>query len=189
MNLIIFGPPGAGKGTQAARIKERLGIVHVSTGDMFRDHLKRDTSLGQQVKEIMAKGALVPDEITDQMVRDRLGQEDASGGVLLDGYPRNVGQAKVLSALCEEWGRSIAGVVVIEVPEDELKARLKSRAEQQGRADDADPEVIANRIQTYHDQSAPCVAYFGEVGLAVHTIDGVGELDEVTARIMGALGL
>jgi len=185
---LIFGPPAAGKGTQAALLKEHLGVPHVSTGDMFRAHLKGETDLGRQVKDILAAGKLVPDSVTNQMVAVRLAEADVREGVLLDGFPRNVTQAAWLDGYLAARGQSLAGVVVLTVPDDELKRRLASRAEKEGRSDDADPAVIQNRIDTYRDQSAPCIEYYREQGsVPIHEIDGVGAIDEVTERIKSAV--
>lgn len=185
---LIFGPPAAGKGTQAAAFKEHLGVPHVSTGDMFRAHLSGETDLGRQVKDILASGNLVPDSITNQMVAERLMEEDVEAGVLLDGFPRNVPQAAWLDGYLAARGQRLAGVVVLVVPEDELKARLKGRALDQGRADDADPDVIQNRIDTYRAQSEPCLGYYKDQGLVpVHEVDGVGSIDEVRERIKSAV--
>lgn len=188
-NYLIFGPPGAGKGTQATALANLLGVPHVSTGDMFRAHLANETALGREVKALLAAGTLVPDDVTNRMVEERLGEEDAAEGVLLDGFPRNVPQAKFLDALLARSGEHLAGVVVLEVPEDELRARLAKRARDQGREDDADPEVIDERIRTYRDQSEPCLAYFEGTRVPVHRIDGVGTPDEIERRIADAISV
>lgn len=186
--VVLFGPPGCGKGTQAARLKAALGVPHISTGDMFRDHKARKTALGQRVEAILASGALVPDDVTNEMVRERLAQADAKGGALLDGYPRNVGQAEVLDGILKDLGHRVDDVVVISVPEDELVRRLMERGKGSGRADDQDPAVIRNRLGVYRDQSEPCIGYYERTGKRVHRIDGVGSIDEITQRILGALG-
>ncbi len=188
-HYLIFGPPAAGKGTQAGALKEHLDVPHVSTGDMFRAHLKGSTELGRQVQDILASGNLVPDSVTNQMVAERLREEDVQGGVLLDGFPRNVPQAAWLDGYLAGRGTRLAGVVVLRVHDDELKARLASRAEKENRSDDADPEVVQLRIDTYKAQSEPCIAYYLEQGLVpVHEVDGVGSLDEVRERIQTAVG-
>ncbi len=186
--VVLFGPPGCGKGTQAARLKEALGVPHVSTGDMFRDHKARKTELGLRVEKILAAGALVPDDVTNDMVRERLAQPDTAGGALLDGYPRNVGQAEVLDGILKDLGRKVDDVVVIDVPEEELVRRLLERGKASGRADDQDPAVIKRRVvDVYRGQSEPCVGYYERTGKRVHRIDGVGPIDEITQRILAAL--
>ncbi|MEM9382365.1 MAG: adenylate kinase [Planctomycetota bacterium] len=187
-HYLIFGPPAAGKGTQAHALKEHLDVPHVSTGDMFRANIKGETPLGLEVKSLLASGTLVPDSLTNRMVAERLSEDDVAGGALLDGFPRNVPQAAWLDGYLAARGTQLAGVVVLEVPDEELTTRLKGRAEKEGRADDADPAVIAKRIQTYKDQSAPCLAYYEEQGLVpVHRVDGVGAIDEVAERIRASV--
>jgi adenylate kinase len=189
-NVVLFGPPGCGKGTQAARLKDALGVPHISTGDMFREHTANQTELGKQAQEIMARGDLVPDSLTNDMVRDRMGRDDVAPGVLLDGYPRNVDQAKELDGILKEHGRSVKDVVVIDVPEEELVQRILERGKTSGRADDQDESKVRNRQSVYHDQSAPCIAYYdGCDGVTVHRIDGVGSIDEITGRILASLGV
>ena len=183
-HFLIFGPPAAGKGTQAHSLKEHLDVPHVSTGDMFRANIQGGTDLGKEVQSLLASGTLVPDSLTNRLVADRLHQGDVSGGVLLDGFPRNVPQAAWLDGFLAGKGTRLAGVVVLTVPDDELMARLKGRAEKESRADDADPEVIKRRIATYKDQSEPCVAYYEEQGeVPLHFVDGVGSIEEVAERI------
>ena len=187
-HYLIFGPPAAGKGTQAASFKEHLGVPHISTGDMFRAHLKGDTAIGLQVKDILAAGQLVPDTVTNAMVAERLAEADTADGALLDGFPRNVLQASWLDGYLAGRGTKLAGVVVLRVPEDELKERLISRAEKENRTDDADPEVVQRRLDTYREQSEPCIAYYLDQALVpVHEVDGVGSIEEVRERIQAAV--
>lgn len=163
-------------------------MPHVSTGDMFRAHLKGDTAIGLQVKDILAAGKLVPDSVTNAMVSERLAEADTAEGALLDGFPRNVLQASWLDGYLAGRGTKLAGVVVLRVPEDELKARLISRAEKENRTDDADPEVVQRRLETYTEQSEPCISYYLEQGLVpVHEVDGVGSIDDVRKRIQDAV--
>ncbi len=186
--IVLFGPPGCGKGTQAARMKDSLGVPHISTGDMFRDHKARDTDLGKQVAAILASGDLVPDSVTNDMVRERLGRDDVAMGALLDGYPRNVDQAKELESILQANDRKISSVVVIAVEDEELVKRILKRGEASRRADDTNEATIRNRLSVYKEQSEPCVAYFEGAGTTIHRINGVGTIDEITARILGALG-
>lgn len=181
--FLIFGPPGAGKGTQATALAALLDVPHVSTGDMFRAHLKGETTLGREVKSLLAAGTLVPDDVTNRMVEERLKDDDTADGVLLDGFPRNVPQSKFLDALLARSGRSLSGIVVLEVDEDELRRRLAKRAADQGRADDADPSVIEDRIATYRQQSEPCLGYYEGIGVPIHSVDGIGLPAEIEARI------
>jgi len=179
MNLLFIGPPGAGKGTQASRVAERLGIPHISTGDMFRDHVSRGTELGVRVDAIMKAGAYVPDEITVEMLRERIAEPDAAEGFILDGFPRTVGQVEALDGLL--GADSLDAVVVFEVDEDSLVERLLSR----GRADDTE-DTVRKRFKVYQEQTAPLLEIYGERGLVIH-VDGLGEIEEVTERILTAL--
>lgn len=187
--VVLFGPPGVGKGTQAERLKEALKVPHISTGDMFRDHKKRQTDLGKKVDAILAAGKLVPDDVTNDMVKERLTQPDVKAGALLDGYPRNVGQSEVLDTMLAAHKAKVDDVVVIEAPEQELIARLINRGKGSGRADDQDPKVIKGRLEVYRQQSEPCIGYYERTKKRLHRIDGVGTIDQVTERILKALGL
>lgn len=187
--IVLFGPPGCGKGTQAARLTEALGVPHVSTGEMFRDHLKRETDLGKRVKEIMDSGNLVPDSITDAMVKERLARADVAPGVLLDGYPRNVAQAKELTQTLTDLGRKVSGVIAIEVDSEATIRRILKRGKKSGRKDDQEVDTIRNRLGVYEDMTAPCIPHYEAEGTTVHHIDGIGTVDEVTARILSALGI
>jgi adenylate kinase len=183
--LIIFGAPGAGKGTQATRIARDLAIPAISTGDIFRYNIKNETALGLQVKEILASGAYVPDEVTNAIVRDRLDQPDAVGGFLLDGYPRTKAQVVELDDMLAAQGTSLDAVLELTVDTDEVVQRLLKRAEVDGRADDTE-EVIRHRLAVYDEETAPLAALYRERGL-LHQVDGMGEMDEVARRIQTVL--
>jgi adenylate kinase len=183
--LIIFGAPGAGKGTQATRIAQRHGIPAISTGDIFRANIKNGTALGLQVKEILASGAYVPDEVTNAIVRDRLDQADAGGGFLLDGYPRTQAQVAELDDMLAARGASLDAVLELTVDTDEVVQRLLKRAEIDGRADDTE-DVIRHRMKIYEEETAPLAALYRERGL-LRQVDGMGEMDEVTERLESVL--
>lgn len=183
--LLIVGPQGSGKGTQGVRIAEAFGIPVVSTGDIFRANIKGGTELGQQVTAILDRGDLVPDELTGEIVRDRLSQDDAQSGFLLDGYPRNVAQVGHLDEFLSARGEALDAVILLDVPREESIARLSLRAQEQGRSDDTE-EAIAHRLEIYENETAPILAVYGERGI-VDRIDGIGSLDEITERITSAL--
>ncbi|WIB15300.1 adenylate kinase [Curtobacterium sp. MCPF17_050] len=183
--LIIVGPPGAGKGTQAGRIASALGIPAISTGDIFRKNVADGTPLGQRAKALMDAGEYVPDDLTNALVRDRLAEPDAEQGFLLDGYPRTTAQVEYLDALLAEQGAAIDLVVQLVADQEALVARLLKRAGEQGRADDTE-ETIRRRQQVYQEQTAPIIAVYQERGL-VADVDGLGTVDEVGDRIAEAL--
>jgi adenylate kinase len=183
--LIIFGAPGAGKGTQATRIARSLGIPAISTGDIFRDNIKNETALGRQVKEILASGAYVPDEVTNAIVRDRLDQGDAVGGFLLDGYPRTQAQVSELDDMLAAQGTRLDAVLELTVDVEEVVRRLLKRAEIAGRADDTE-DVIRHRLKVYDEETAPLAALYRGRGL-LHQVDGMGEMDQVAERLQGVL--
>jgi adenylate kinase len=185
MRLVLVGPPGAGKGTQAARLADKYGIPAISTGDIFRANVKGETELGREAQGYMSKGALVPDEVTNAMVRDRLAQDDVAAGFLLDGYPRNPDQAVELEGMLAEHGAELDAVVEITADSDEVTRRLISRAEIEGRADDSE-DVIRKRLAVYAESTAPVTAYYEGRGLLVR-VDGIGDIDAVTERLVGAL--
>ena len=184
--FLIVGPQGSGKGTQGVLVAEAFGVPQVATGDIFRENVKGGTELGTQVQEIIEAGHLVPDELTSELVRDRLAKPDAEHGFLLDGYPRNRGQVDHLDAFLEGRGESLDAVIELEVPREESIGRLRQRAIDQGRTDDTE-EVIANRLAIYERETAPILDVYRERGLVL-AVDGVGSLDEVTERIFTALG-
>jgi adenylate kinase len=185
MRLIMLGPPGAGKGTQAALVSQGHGVPAISTGDIFRANISNGTPLGLQVKEITASGGYVTDEITNAIVRDRLAEPDAAQGFLLDGYPRTTGQVEALDAMLAESGHGLDAVVELTVDTDEVVQRLLTRAVEQGRVDDTE-EVIRERMRIYAEETAPLAALYRERGLLTQ-VDGMGTVQEVTARIEAAL--
>src|SRR3954466_9286293 len=185
MRLILMGPPGAGKGTQAKVISERYEIPAISTGDIFRQNVANRTDLGIEAQRYMEAGDYVPDEITNAMVRDRLGEDDAQRGFLLDGYPRTRPQVGELDCILDEYGYQLDVVVSLTADQDELVQRLLQRAKVEGRSDDTE-EVIRRRQEVYEEQTAPLIAVYRERGLLLD-IDGMGEIDVVTHRIFNGL--
>jgi adenylate kinase len=185
VRLLIVGPPGAGKGTQAARIAERFGIPTISTGDIFRANIANETELGKQVKAIVDAGDYVPDELTNALVTDRLNEADAGQGFLLDGYPRTTDQVRYLTELLAGHGHVLDAVIRLVADEDEIVRRLRQRAIEQGRVDDSE-EAIRHRQDVYKRETAPLLEMFREQGLLIE-VDGLGAVDEVTARIFSAL--
>jgi adenylate kinase len=185
MRLLIMGPPGAGKGTQAARIAEHYSIPAISTGDIFRAMKTADTPLAQQVREIMDSGGYVSDEITNAIVVDRLGQPDCVGGFLLDGYPRTLQQVGTLDRALSEDGNRLDAVISLRADADEVVARLLRRAASAGRSDDNE-ETIRVRLKVYADQTAPLLEIYRALGLLVE-VDGLGAVDEVSERVFAAL--
>jgi adenylate kinase len=180
VRVVLLGPPGAGKGTQAVKLAEKLELPHLSTGDLFRENIGNGTELGLKAKRYLDAGDLVPSELTNELVDDRLSKPDTDNGFILDGYPRSVQQAKALDDMLERRGTQLDAVLEFRVSEQVLLERLKAR----GRADDTD-EVILNRMKIYRDETAPLIEYYTR---ELKTVDAVGEVDEVFARALQALG-
>ena len=185
IRLLIVGPPGAGKGTQASAVAEAYGIPAISTGDIFRANIEQGTELGKQVQEIMASGGFVPDELTNSIVADRLKQDDAQGGFLLDGYPRTTEQVHELDRILAESGAELDAVIQLQADTDEVVKRLTKRALEQGRVDDTE-DVIRHRQDLYREQTEPVIAIYAERGVVVE-VDGLGTVDDVAARVRDGL--
>lgn len=185
MNVLLLGPQGSGKGTQAAKIAEAYGIPHVSTGDMFRAAVAAGTELGRRVEPILASGQLVPDEITIALIRERLAQEDASEGFVLDGFPRNLAQAEALDEMLREIGRPLSIVLLLELDDEICRERMRKRAELEGRADDT-PEAIERRLEIYHRDTEPVVEHYLATGRLVK-VHAERTIPEVFAEIGQAL--
>ncbi|KGF05983.1 adenylate kinase [Arcanobacterium sp. S3PF19] len=179
--VILIGPPGAGKGTQAKMLAEKLDIPAISTGEIFRSHISRRTELGVLAQSYIKNGNLVPDEVTDALVRDRLGEADAVAGFLLDGYPRNVHQVEALDAILSDSGLALDAVVELTVPDGDIMGRLLRRAGLENRADDTE-EVIAHRIALYHRETEPLMSVYRERGILLN-VDGRGTIAEVLTRL------
>jgi adenylate kinase len=185
MRIILMGPPGAGKGTQATRVAEHFGIPAISTGDIFRANVSNGTELGVKAKQYMDAGEYVPDEVTNMMVRNRIDEPDAEPGFLLDGYPRTLAQVEELDGMINHTGHALDAVVVLTVDGEELVQRLLQRAETDGRSDDTE-DVIRRRQELYGEQTEPLIGVYRDRGKLVE-VDGVGEVGEVTERIFKAL--
>lgn len=186
LSIVMLGAPGAGKGTQAVRIAEAHGVPHISTGEMLRSAIAAGSELGQKVKEIVESGALVPDELIVEVIRERLSQPDANGGFVLDGFPRTIGQAEALDSLLIELGRPLEIVLELELEQETAVERMLGRAAEQGRVDDT-PEVIKNRFEVYRRQTEPLSNYYRSNGILV-AIDSSPSMDEVFAEIERVLG-
>ncbi len=185
MRLLIMGPPGAGKGTQAAIIGDHYGIPAISTGNIFRLAITQRTRLGERIKRIISEGGYVPDKLTLQVVVQRLEEEDTKGGWLLDGFPRTVGQVKALDAELDAHGFTLDAVISLTADEDAIVERMLKRAEIENRPDDNE-ETFRNRLEVYHQETDPLLEVYGERGLLVE-VDGMGSVEEVSARILAAL--
>ena len=186
MKVILLGPQGAGKGTQAQRLAEEVGATHISTGDIVRAEIKSGSELGKKVQDYNDRGELVPDEVIIDMVLERLGEEDCAGGFVLDGFPRTVPQAEALGKRLDELGRPLDVVVSLEAGEDELRRRLAARAEEQDRAEDDDEGAIRRRLELFDRETEPLLDFYDGQGLLVG-VDAEGDVDQVTGRIAAAL--
>jgi adenylate kinase len=179
LNLILFGPPGAGKGTQSEKLIAKYDLLHISTGDLFRKHLGEGTELGLLARKYMDEGKLVPDEVVIGMVKDRIDNAGSQlKGIIFDGFPRTVAQAQALDVMLAASGTPVSGMVALEVPEDELRARIKERGKTSGRADDQDDAKITTRIQVYRDETIPVANYYEALG-KYHAVNGVGSIDGI----------
>lgn len=182
INLILFGPPGAGKGTQSAKLIEKYSLTHISTGDLFRKHLKEGTPLGKLAQEYMTKGNLVPDQLVIDMVDDKLKSSGDINGIIFDGFPRTTPQAQALDKLLDTRNAPIQVLIELVVPEEELKRRLADRAIKENRPDDAKPEVIANRISVYKAETVSVADYYKKHG-KYSSVAGVGEIEDIFAHL------
>lgn len=187
LNLVLFGPPGAGKGTQSAFLIERFGLVHLSTGDLLRAEIKAETELGLAAKELMDRGDLVPDHIVIGMIRNKIEAHHEAKGFIFDGFPRTKAQAEALDGMLNAKSEPIVAMLALEVPEQELVKRLLGRGATSGRSDDQDEAIIRNRIREYENKTAPLKDYYGAQG-KFKGIDGVGSLGEITERLVKAIG-
>jgi len=185
VRLLLIGPPGAGKGTQAAILAQTFNIPAISTGDIFRENVRNETELGKRAKEFMDRGDNVPDSLTNELVADRIGQADCAAGFLLDGFPRTTAQVDALNGMLAEQGTALDAVVELVADVEIVVERLKKRAIEQGRTDD-DESVVRHRLEVYREQTAPLIDLYGQTGLLV-SVDGIGAIDEVTVRIMDKL--
>lgn len=182
LNIVLFGPPGAGKGTQSENIISKYQLVHISTGDLFRKHLGEGTELGKLAQKYMDEGNLVPDDVVIGMVEDKVKEHLQANGFIFDGFPRTINQAAALDKMLEAHGLSISGMVALEVPENELRARIKERAKTSGRVDDQDDAKITNRIKVYQEETSPVAGYYQKQGKFTG-IDGVGTIEGIFAEI------
>lgn len=182
LNIVLFGPPGAGKGTQSEKLISKYNLVHISTGDLFRKHLGEGTELGKLAQKYMDEGRLVPDEVVIGMVDDKFKTTVDANGFILDGFPRTVAQAEALDKLLEDKGESISGMIALDVPEEELKERIRHRGKTSGRVDDQDEEKINTRIKVYKEETLPVASYYEKQG-KLSTIHGVGGIEVIFGKI------
>ncbi len=182
INLILFGPPGSGKGTQAAKIIEKYNLVHISTGDLFRFEMSNDTPLGTQAKAFMAKGELVPDSVTTGMLRNKVEAHANAKGFIFDGFPRTINQAQALDALLSEKGANLSALIALEADDAEIVVRIKKRGATSGRADDNNEAIIRNRIDVYKSETKPVYDYYARQEKS-HSINGIGQIDEIFGLI------
>lgn len=186
LNIVLFGPPGAGKGTQAAKIIEKYGLVHLSTGDILRAELAAQTKLGIEARKYMDKGELVPDSVVIGMIESKLDQNPSAKGFIFDGFPRTTAQAEALDELLRRKKTAISGMLALEVEKDELIRRLQGRGKISGRADDQDINVIENRINVYNRETAPVIDYYNNQG-KFEAVQGMGSIDEIFGRLCNAI--
>jgi adenylate kinase len=186
LNIVLFGPPGAGKGTQSKKIIDKYGLTHLSTGDLFRKHLKDGTDLGLEARKYMDHGKLVPDAVVIGMVEEKVQEHLSGNGFIFDGFPRTVAQAEALDKVLEKLGISISGMVALSVPDDVLKERLKTRAEIEGRVDDQDEDKINTRISVYKNETMPVADYYKSQNKFA-PVDGVGEIDDIFLKILSVI--
>ena len=182
LNLILFGPPGSGKGTQAKILAEKFSLVHISTGDLFRSEIGNETPLGLQAKSYMDKGQLVPDEVTIGMLKNRVEETSDSLGYILDGFPRTIAQAEALDQLFESMSDEVTQLISLVVDDEEIVKRLLERGKTSGRSDDANEEVIRNRIQVYKEETSPIYEYYNGKNLA-QEVQGIGDIQEINERL------
>ena len=182
INLILFGPPGSGKGTQAVKLVEKYNLIHISTGDLFRYEMKNDTPLGMEAKAYMAKGELVPDQVTVGMLKNKMNMHPDARGFILDGFPRTIPQANALDELLKEKGDEVTALIALQVEDQEIVKRIKSRGETSGRADDKDEAIIQNRIDVYKEETSPVFAYYNEQGKS-SSVEGTGSIEDIFDRL------
>ena len=186
INLILFGPPGSGKGTQAAKLVERYGFLHISTGDLFRYEMGNDTPLGMEAKSYIEKGELVPDSVTVGMLRNKVEANMDVKGFIFDGFPRTIPQSEALDQLLDEKGTCVSQLIMLDVPDDEIVTRLLERGKTSGRADDTNEEIIRNRIEVYKGETAPVFDYYSQQDVA-QKVWGIGSIEEIFERLCAAI--